>query len=119
MRITRARMAVAGLVVAAVAAFGVAAGLPAPGSTAPQAAGQEAAKLKIVKLRVENMSCAACPYIVREALASVDGVVDVKVDYATRTATVVFDPTRASVDDLTAATGDLGYPSQPLAEGTS
>lgn len=118
MRITRARMAVAGLIAAAIAG-GALVWAPVVGGAAQHAAADRAAReLKIVRLRVDGMTCAACPYIVREALTPVDGVVDVKVDHATKTATVVFDPDRTSVDDLTAATGRFGYPSKPLEAGS-
>ncbi len=86
------------------------------GAAGPAAA---AGELRTVKLRVENMYCAACPFIVREALTSVEGVVRAEVDFESRTATVVFDPNKADVSDLTAATADFGYPSSPLPEGSS
>ncbi len=67
-----------------------------------------------VVLAVENMWCPSCPYIVRQALMQVEGVASVEIDYDAKTARVVFDPARASVDELVAATASFGYPSRPL-----
>ena len=64
-----------------------------------------------VTLAVENMNCASCPYIIKQSLTRVDGVSEVDVSYQERTATVTFDDTRTAVQDLTAATADMGFPS--------
>lgn len=62
-------------------------------------------------LDVQNMNCAMCPLTVRKALERVPGVTSAHVDFQGKTATVVYDPDRASPTDLTRATGDAGYPS--------
>ena len=67
---------------------------------------------RTVTLAVENMYCAACPYIVSKSLDRIDGVVAVAVSNEDKTATVTFDDARASVADLIKATTDAGYPSQ-------
>ena len=36
---------------------------------------------KTVTLAVENMYCAACPYMVKQSLIDIDGVNEVKVSY--------------------------------------
>ena len=64
-----------------------------------------------VVLSVENMTCGACPITVRKALERVPGVVSAKVDYATKSAIVLFDPHKTSTSALTKATADVGYPS--------
>ena len=66
---------------------------------------------KTVTLAVENMYCAACPYMVKQSLIDIDGVNEVKVSYQERTATVTFDDAHTNVEELTEATTDLGYPS--------
>jgi len=71
----------------------------------------EAAATKTVTLAVENMTCAACPITVRKALEKVPGVTRAKVDLDTKTATVMFNPARTKVEDLTWATTEAGYPS--------
>lgn len=62
-------------------------------------------------LNVQNMTCAACPITVKKALEQVQGVSDVKVDYAHKTATVHLDTHKANVSMLTRATTDAGFPS--------
>ncbi len=68
---------------------------------------------RTVTLKVENMSCTACPITVRKALEKVPGVAKVKTDFATKTATVTFDPAKTGVEALTKATTEAGYPSAP------
>ena len=62
-------------------------------------------------LDVQNMSCATCPITVKKALQRVPGVIDVKIDYERKTATVQLDSDNASVTILTKATTDAGFPS--------
>ena len=66
---------------------------------------------KSVTLAVENMTCAACPLIVKGSLAAVPGVRDVVVSLENKTATVTFDDTQAAVPILISATTNAGYPS--------
>lgn len=75
------------------------------------AAATEAPAARTVTLAVDKMNCAACPITVRKALEQVPGVSSVKVDYDRKTAAVTFDPTRTTVEALTKATADAGYPS--------
>lgn len=67
---------------------------------------------RTVTLNVEGMTCASCPYIVRQSLASVDGVVAVDVSFDDKTAVVTFDDSKAGAADLTQATAAMGFPSQ-------
>lgn len=64
-----------------------------------------------VTLSVPGMTCAACPITVKKALSNVDGVNKVEVSYEKREAAVTFDDAKASVQKLTKATEDAGYPS--------
>ncbi len=64
-----------------------------------------------VTLDVKNMSCAACPITVKRALMKVPGVESAAVDFNAGTATVTFDPDKASVEALTRATTNAGFPS--------
>lgn len=66
---------------------------------------------RTVTLAVQNMTCSVCPITIKKALAQVSGVTLVSVDYASKTATVKFDDTAATVDKLTEATKAAGYPS--------
>jgi len=64
-----------------------------------------------VTLDVPGMTCAACPFTVKQAISKVDGVNKVDVSYEKRQAVVTFDDAKASVQKLTQATGNAGYPS--------
>lgn len=70
-----------------------------------------AGETRTVTLDVQNMTCAACPITVKKAINQVPGVVSATVDYESRTAVVTFDPSRASIEAITKATADAGYPS--------
>lgn len=78
------------------------------------AAGNVWAGEQTVTLAVKNMTCASCPYIVKQSLAAVPGVRDVKVSYEKRIAIVTFDDSATTVAALTAATANSGYPSEVL-----
>lgn len=67
---------------------------------------------QIATLAVEGMDCPACPITVKKSLQKVSGVKAVKVDFAKKQATVTYDDTQATLDKLTQATKDAGYPSQ-------
>jgi len=69
------------------------------------------ASSRTVTLSVPTMDCPVCPITVKKALNKVPGVLDAKVDFPKREATVTFDDAKASVDALAKATGDAGYPS--------
>jgi mercuric ion transport protein len=69
------------------------------------------ADIQTVTLSVPGMTCAACPITVRKALSMVEGVRDIDVNYENREAVVSFDDEKASVEDLTRATENAGYPS--------
>ena len=64
-----------------------------------------------VTLAVPTMDCPVCPITVKKALTKVSGVSEARVDFAKREAVVTFDDARASVQKLTQATEDAGYPS--------
>lgn len=66
---------------------------------------------KTVTLDVPGMTCKFCPITIRKALEKVPGVIEAKADYETKTATVTFDPDKTTVEQLTTATKNAGYPS--------
>lgn len=68
---------------------------------------------KTVTLAVKNMTCTACPHIVKGSLAAVPGVNDVVISFADKTATVTYDDAKATIPTLIRATTDAGYPSSP------
>lgn len=65
-----------------------------------------------VTLSVPGMTCAACPITVKVALARVEGVTHTEVSFERREAVVTFEDAETSVDKLTQATADAGYPSE-------
>lgn len=64
-----------------------------------------------VTLSVPGMNCAACPITVKKALSRIPGVSTIEISLDTREVSVTFDDARTSVDALTHATGEAGYPS--------
>ena len=75
--------------------------------------GAFAASPQTVVLDVKNMTCALCPITVKSALSKVPGVADARIDLATKTATVKFDPDKANIPALVEATTNAGFPSTP------
>lgn len=70
------------------------------------------ASFQQVVLDVEGMTCRTCPKTVSTALEDVEGVYSVDATYKPPEAVVRFDPKKTSVDDLTQATKNVGYPSK-------
>jgi periplasmic mercuric ion binding protein len=69
-------------------------------------------------LDVQTMTCSMCSITIRKALEKVPGVLDAKVDYDHKTATMKYDPDKASPPALMKATTNAGFPST-LHHGTS
>lgn len=59
---------------------------------------------------IENMTCALCPVTVKKAMEGVTGVKSVAIDFDAKTATVIFDPTKATVATIAQAATNAGYP---------
>jgi mercuric ion binding protein len=75
-----------------------------------------AAPPNTVTLAVENMTCGTCPIVVRKALERVPGVSSTTIDFDKKTATVTFDPDKATSARLTRATTEAGFPSKLIAK---
>jgi mercuric ion binding protein len=75
------------------------------------------AATRTTTLLVPDMTCTACPITVKKVLSRMPGVTEVSVNFEKRQVTVVFDDTKTTVDALTGATADAGYPSTPEAAG--
>lgn len=69
------------------------------------------AATQTVTLSVPDMNCAACPITVKKALTQVSGVSKIEVSLDRREANVTFDDIKTSVEALTRATKESGYPS--------
>jgi len=72
---------------------------------------------RTVTLAVENMTCATCPYIVKKAIAAVPGVSKVDVSFEKKTAVITFDNAKTSLDAVTGASTNAGYPARPVGQG--
>jgi mercuric ion binding protein len=77
---------------------------------AAQSTTAEVAATRTATFAVENMTCALCPVTVKKAMEQVKGVHSVGIDFAAKTATVVFDPAVTSVEAIAAASANAGYP---------
>lgn len=60
-------------------------------------------------LRIKGMHCATCVDTVREAISSIEGVSDARVNLATEKASFEYDPKRVSMDAVEKAVKDSGY----------
>ncbi|EMO0332809.1 mercury resistance system periplasmic binding protein MerP [Pseudomonas aeruginosa] len=72
------------------------------------------AAVQTVTLSVPGMTCAACPITVKKALTKVEGVSQVDVSFDKREAVVTFDDAKTTVQKLTEATTNAGYPSSAV-----
>lgn len=72
---------------------------------------------RMVTFAVDNMTCAACPYIVKSSMAGVQGVAKVAVSFQTKTATVTFDDAKTNPDAIAAASLNAGYPAHAKLKG--
>lgn len=69
------------------------------------------AKEQTVTLEVPTMNCVTCPFTVKKALQNVEGVTKAEVTFETKLAVVKFDDEKTTVEALTEATTNAGYPS--------
>jgi mercuric transport protein len=66
-----------------------------------------------VALAITGMTCGHCVAAVKKAIAAVPGVGEVEVTLSPARAVVSFDPSGTTVEMLTKATAEEGYPSFP------
>ncbi len=62
-------------------------------------------------LHVQNMTCSMCSITIHKALDKVPGVIEAKVDYEHKTATVIYDSDKTNPAALLKATTNAGFPS--------
>jgi Copper chaperone len=62
-------------------------------------------------LDVRNMTCSMCSITIHKALEKVPGVIETKVDYNHKTATVKYDSDKTNPSALVKATTNAGFPS--------
>jgi mercuric ion binding protein len=63
-------------------------------------------------LDVPNMTCSMCSITIHKALEKVPGVIETKVDYDHKTATVTYDADKTNTSALVKATTNAGFPSR-------
>lgn len=68
------------------------------------------AAVQTVTLDVAGMTCASCTITVKKALTKVDGVQKAKISYEKREAVVTYDDAKTSVEKLSLASANAGYP---------
>jgi mercuric ion binding protein len=71
------------------------------------------AEMKTVTLSVPGMYCEICPVTVKKALSKVPGVAKVSASYEKKEAAVTYDDGKTTLEALTKATANAGYPSTP------
>ena len=69
------------------------------------------AEMKTVTLSVPGMNCDLCPLTIKKAVSRVPGVSHVDASFQKKEAIVTFDDAKTTVDALTKATANAGYPS--------
>lgn len=104
------KMIIAFAAAAALAVVGVASAYMASATNAAASSPEE----RIQTFAIENMTCATCPITVKKAMSGVDGVRAVNVDFDAKTATVVYDPSVATADEIAAASANAGYPATAI-----
>lgn len=71
------------------------------------------AEVKTVTLSVPGMTCGLCPITIKKAISKVPGVINVEASYEKQQAVVTYDDAKATIEALTKATANAGYPSKP------
>jgi Cu+-exporting ATPase len=72
-----------------------------------------------VTVRIGGMVCASCAQVIEASLTALDGVYDARVNLATETAHIVYNPALVTVSDIRAAVEDAGYQYLGLLEEVS
>lgn len=83
-------------------------------STIAFSGGGAVAAERTIVLAVDNMYCAACPYIVEQSLTKAPGVINVTVSFEKKTASVTYDDQATTPAELMHVTTEAGYPSQVI-----
>ena len=99
------------LALAAASLIGAGHALAVPHATDGRDTAQaHAAHHETASFDIDNMTCATCPITVRTAMSRVDGVQHVEIDFDAKTATVEFDPSATTAEEIAAASTNAGYP---------
>jgi mercuric ion binding protein len=71
---------------------------------------------QVATLAIEKMTCGTCPIVARKALTRVPGMRSPTIDFDKKTATVTFDPDKATIVRLTQSTTEAGFPSKLISQ---
>lgn len=82
----------------------------------PPKASADQAELATTVLEVEGMTCGGCASSVQTSLERLEGVEKAEVTFEPPEARVRYDAARVTIDKLTEATANVGYPSKPKSE---
>ncbi|GIV33736.1 MAG: hypothetical protein KatS3mg031_1271 [Chitinophagales bacterium] len=69
----------------------------------------ESNNIEQANFEIAGMTCTACEEHVKHAVAQLPGVIDASADYKTGRATVKFDKTKTTVDEVVKAVNETGY----------
>jgi len=67
------------------------------------------AKDQLAVIRIDGMHCHRCEQTVRKVLSAKPGVHEVEVDFNSRQASVLFDPSSVKISELMSAVEEAGY----------
>ena len=70
--------------------------------------------METVNLNVDGLACPACVDKVETAALQLQGVIDCAVDYATKSASVQFNPRKNTVERLQQGLTKAGYKATPV-----
>lgn len=85
-------------------------------SAADQAEPAEVATTATSIFDVEGMTCGGCEVAVKRVVNELDGVVEVEASHREGRATVIYDPERATPEQIVQAIERLGYEAKPERE---
>lgn len=71
----------------------------------------------MVRYSIQGMHCASCSLIIENALAKKEGVKEAHVNFAAEKASIVFDSSKLSSEDIEVTIKKAGYHAVPLTEG--
>lgn len=60
-------------------------------------------------IKIDGMTCGGCVASVHTATADIDGLEDISIELADNQATVTFDDSKTSAEDIAAAIDDAGF----------
>ena len=72
---------------------------------------------RLAVIRIEGMHCHNCEEKVRKSIASRPGVHEVEVDFNSRQASVLYDPSAVKISELMSTVEEAGYTAVSFTQG--